>query len=86
MFLQGQQLQLVPLNPQNQILQSQLQQGPVLRGAVGNVAAGRARARRSVAANRGRMLALARMGATASPTGPAEEESSGMDTEEQMTV
>ncbi|CAL8351696.1 unnamed protein product [Boreogadus saida] len=86
MFLQGQQLQLVPLNPQNPILQSQLQQGPVLRGAVGNVAAGRARARRSVAANRGRMLALARMGATASPTGPAEEESSGMDTEEQMTV
>ena len=89
MFLQGQQLQLVPLNQQNQNLQSQSQQGAaVLRGAAGNAAVvgGRARARRSVAAHPRRMQAMARMGATARPTGPEEEESSGVDTEEQMAV
>ncbi|CAL8332703.1 unnamed protein product [Lota lota] len=80
MFLQGQQLQLVPLNQQNQ-----LQQGAALRGGTGNGPAGQARARRSVAAYPRRMQAMAMMEATARTMVAEEEESSGVDTEEQMT-
>ncbi|CAL8328936.1 unnamed protein product [Merluccius merluccius] len=86
MFLQGQPLQLVPLNQQNQNNQNQQQPGPLLGGGGIAAAAGRARARRSVAAHPRRTQVMAAMGATARTAPAEEEESSGLDSEEQMTI
>ncbi|KAJ3614325.1 hypothetical protein NHX12_017899 [Muraenolepis orangiensis] len=82
MFFQGQQLQLVPFNQQ---IQNQQQQPGGVLGGGGNGAAGWARVKRSVAAHPRRAQVMAAMEATAAPMGAEEEESSGMDTEEQMT-